>query len=78
MKKFGNPKNPSPIYETIRTLMERISPLMIDSSAVKELIAMVADHLDGKGEEYDEEQDESPTVRGLKLLQVWIIIIVRP
>ena len=70
MKKFGNPKNPSPIYETIKTLMERIAPLMIDSSAVKELISMVAKHLDGEGEEYDEEVDETPTVRGLKLLQV--------
>ena len=70
MKKFGNPKNPSPIYETIKTLMERVAPLMIDSSAVKELISMVAKHLNGEGEEYDEEVDETATVRGLKLLQV--------
>ena len=70
MKKFGNPNQPSPLYETIRTLMERIAPLVIDVAAIKELVAIVAEHVEGLAEPFQEQADETAEVRGLKLLQV--------
>ncbi|XP_022079543.1 sister chromatid cohesion protein PDS5 homolog A-B-like [Acanthaster planci] len=69
LKKFGNPSQPTPTFDTIKTLMERIAPLVIDANAIKELIGIVAEHVEGIAEPFEERADETTEVRGLRLLQ---------
>lgn len=70
MKKFGNPQNPSPLYETMKTLMERIAPLLIDSAAIEEVVKLVAAQANGTGDEVEGVSFRILEERGLKLLQV--------
>ncbi|XP_038055315.1 sister chromatid cohesion protein PDS5 homolog A-B-like [Patiria miniata] len=69
LKKFGNPSQSTPTFDALKTLMERIAPLVIDANAIKELIGIVSDHVEGIADPFEERAEESTEVRGLKLLQ---------
>lgn len=63
------------ILETIKALLDRAAPVMVDSSCVKVLLTMVKNIIEGLAEEDDEfdEQDDSDTtkaIKGMKLLVV--------
>ncbi|XP_033631571.1 sister chromatid cohesion protein PDS5 homolog A-B-like [Asterias rubens] len=71
MKKFGTTgTQKTPTYDTLKTLMERISPLVVDANAVKELVTIVYDHVEGIADEFEDRAEEQTEVRGLKLLQI--------
>ncbi|XP_077983606.1 sister chromatid cohesion protein PDS5 homolog A-like isoform X2 [Glandiceps talaboti] len=69
MMKIGNPKQATPFYECVKTLLERIAPLMIDVPAVAALCKLVHDQIEGVGEDFDDvfSKDTVP-YRGIKLL----------
>ena len=74
MKKFGTTgTQKTPTYDTLKTLMERISPLVVDANAVKELVTIVYDHVEGIADEFEDRAEEQTEVRGLKLLQVSVL-----
>eukprot|EP00057_Strongylocentrotus_purpuratus_P033215 XP_790621.2 PREDICTED: sister chromatid cohesion protein PDS5 homolog A [Strongylocentrotus purpuratus] len=77
MKKFGNPQNPSPLYETMKTLMERIAPLLIDSAAIEEVVKLVAAQANGTGDEVEGVSFRILEERGLKLLQILSLVYPR-
>ncbi|XP_071490773.1 LOW QUALITY PROTEIN: sister chromatid cohesion protein PDS5 homolog A-like [Diadema antillarum] len=77
MKKFGNPKNPSPMYETMKTLMERIAPLLIDSAAIEEVVKLVAAQANGTADEVEGLTERRLEERGLKLLQILALVYPR-
>ncbi|XP_077867919.1 sister chromatid cohesion protein PDS5 homolog A-B-like [Saccoglossus kowalevskii] len=69
MMKIGHPKQTNPFYESVKTLLERIAPLIIDVPAVTALIKIVCDQVDGVGEDFDDANDEDTVQhRGMKLL----------
>ncbi|XP_070552644.1 sister chromatid cohesion protein PDS5 homolog B-like [Ptychodera flava] len=69
MMKIGNPKQVTPFYESVKTLLERIAPLMIDSMAVSALCKLVQDQIEGVGEDFDDVSEEDTVAnRGMKLL----------
>ena len=71
MKKFGSTgQQQTPTYETIKTLMERIAPLVVDANAVKELVTIVYNHVEGTADDFEDRAEEQTEVRGLRLLQV--------
>ncbi|XP_071951417.1 sister chromatid cohesion protein PDS5 homolog A-B-like isoform X2 [Antedon mediterranea] len=74
MKKFGDPANPSAMFETVQKLLERSAPFTIDSEAVKSLIEYVAKEASGQGDEISGEAEEGALVRGLQLLQTLSVI----
>nr|XP_054754844.1 sister chromatid cohesion protein PDS5 homolog A-like [Lytechinus pictus] len=77
MKKFGNPKNPSPLYETMKTLMERIAPLLIDSAAIEEVVKLVAAQANGTADEVEGVSERVVEERGLKLIQILALVYPR-
>lgn len=66
LKKLGNPVMTNVYYMTVKQLLERIAPVLIDASAVKELINLVSESLGGECSI----EDIGPLAaeRGLKLL----------
>ncbi|XP_031550354.1 sister chromatid cohesion protein PDS5 homolog A-like isoform X2 [Actinia tenebrosa] len=63
------------ILETVKALLDRAAPVMVDASCVKVLLSIVKNIIEGLGEEDDEfdEQDDSDTtkvIKGMKLLVV--------
>ena len=73
----------NPIAETIRALVDRAAPLLVDSDAVKELMKLIKDSLDIlRDEDLDSDlQDElvsrSQGKKGLVLLIVSLITHVK-
>ena len=68
MKKMGHPTPQNYVYSTVKVLLERIAPVMIDSVAIQELVAFVSDAVKGTGEICDE--IPNATENGMKLLLV--------
>lgn len=63
------------ILETVKALLDRAAPVMVDTSCVKVMLSMVKSIIEGVGEEDDDfdEQDDSDTtkaIKGMKLLVV--------
>ena len=68
MKKLGNPTPQNYVYSTVKVLLERIAPVMIDSVAIQELVSFVSDAVKGTGQICDE--IPNATENGMKLLLV--------
>ena len=68
MKKLGNPTPQNYVYSTVKVLLERIAPVMIDSVAIQELVSFVSDAVKGTGAICDE--IPNATENGMKLLLV--------
>ena len=70
LKKMGNPIPQNPLYNHVKQLFERISPVMIDSLAVKALMDLIDDAVNGIGEICEKEDIPDPIDNGMKLLTV--------
>ena len=70
LKKMGNPIPQNPLYNHVKQLFERISPVMIDSLAVKALMDLIDDAVNGIGEICEKEDIPGPVDNGMKLLTV--------
>ena len=67
---MGNPIPQNPLYNHVKQLFERISPVMIDSLAVKALMDLIDDAVNGIGEICEKEDIPYPVDNGMKLLTV--------
>ena len=67
---MGNPIPQNPLYNHVKQLFERISPVMIDSLAVKALMDLIDDAVNGIGEICEKEDIPDPIDNGMKLLTV--------
>ncbi|XP_014675735.1 PREDICTED: sister chromatid cohesion protein PDS5 homolog B-like [Priapulus caudatus] len=67
LKKLGNPTQNNVFYMTIKALLERIAPVMIDYDSVLQLLRYVDDSVRGLGE-IDDEIGIKGSERGLQLL----------
>ncbi|XP_078602291.1 sister chromatid cohesion protein PDS5 homolog A-B-like [Branchiostoma floridae x Branchiostoma japonicum] len=62
---FGQKGPASPFYDTVKNLLEKVSPLIIDPSAVDQLFKLLNDTMEGLG---DEDLGDSGQERGLQLI----------
>ena len=67
---MGNPIPQNPLYNHVKQLFERISPVMIDSLAIKALMDLIDDAVNGIGEICEKEDIPEPVENGMKLLTV--------
>ena len=67
---MGNPIPQNPLYNHVKQLFERISPVMIDSLAIKALMGLIDDAVNGIGEICEKEDIPDPVENGMKLLTV--------
>ena len=74
MKKLGNPTPQNYVYSTVKVLLERIAPVMIDSVAIQELVSFVSDAVKGTGAICDE--IPNATENGMKLLLVGTMVML--
>ncbi len=70
LKKLGNPIPQNPVYQHVKQLFERISPVMIDALAIKALMGAIDDAVNGIGEICEREDIPNPVENGMKLLLV--------
>ena len=68
MKKVGNPVPSNVMYNTVKVLLERIAPVMIDSIAIQDLVNFVSQAVKGSGDICDDIPEA--TENGMKLLLV--------
>ncbi|KAK2179962.1 hypothetical protein NP493_464g01004, partial [Ridgeia piscesae] len=66
MKKVGNPVPSNVMYNTVKVLLERIAPVMIDSIAIQDLVTFVSQAVKGSGDICDDIPEA--TENGMKLL----------
>ncbi|CAH1267920.1 PDS5B [Branchiostoma lanceolatum] len=62
---FGQKGPASPFYDTVKNLLEKVSPLIIDPSAVDQLFRLLNDTMEGLG---DDDLGDSGQERGLQLI----------
>ncbi|KAI8502919.1 Sister chromatid cohesion protein PDS5 A [Branchiostoma belcheri] len=62
---FGQKGPASPFYDTVKNLLEKVSPLIIDPSAVDQLFKLLNDTMEGLG---DEDLGDLGQERGLQLI----------
>lgn len=67
---MGSPIPQNILYSQVKTLLERVAPVMIDVLAVKALMTFVADSVTGIGESV--EDIPNATEKGMKLLLVGV------
>jgi hypothetical protein len=71
LRKVGGPPGQNQYYYSlVKSLLERIAPVMIDSQGIKELVGMVGELLTGFGPLAD--IVENPSEKGIRLLVVSI------
>ena len=72
LRKVGGPPGQNQFYyNLVKSLLERIAPVMIDSAAVKELVSLVGELLTGAMPLAD--MVENAAEKGIKLLQVSLV-----
>ena len=65
---MGNDIPQNYLCGTVRTLLERVAPVMIDSTAIKALLRLLDDAINGLGEHVDDIPNNVES--GMKLLHV--------
>ena len=70
LKKTGNPIPSNYLYTHVKMILERVAPVMIDSTAIKALMKFIDDAVCGLGEICDDVPDAIE--KGMKLLLVRI------
>lgn len=73
LKSLGFPVQTNSFYMIIKQLMERIAPIMIDYEGLLMLFNYVSDSLIGDGELDTQMNLSNSAIRGLQLIQVWIL-----
>ena len=68
LKKTGNPIPQNTMYTTVKTLLERVAPVMIDCAAVQEVLKFIDDAVLGLGE--INEEVPHAVEKGMKLLLI--------
>lgn len=74
LKKLGNPTQNNVFYMTIKALLERIAPVMIDYDSILQILRYVDDSVRGLGE-IDDEIGIKGSERGLQLLLVGLMLV---
>ncbi|XP_071847616.1 sister chromatid cohesion protein PDS5 homolog A-B-like [Apostichopus japonicus] len=71
MKKFSQSKSgTSLVYNTVKTLMERVAPLIQDMESTREFLKIVVGYIEGNGEEIKGVTNKEIVQKALKLLQM--------
>jgi len=67
----------NPILETIKALLDRASPVMVDAACVKVLLELVKNLLEGLGEDEEEASDDVDidTQRGNKGMELLVVSV---
>ncbi|KAJ8028379.1 Sister chromatid cohesion protein PDS5-like B-B [Holothuria leucospilota] len=68
MKRFSSQKA-TLLYNTVKTLMERIAPLIQDAAATREFLSLLVAYVDGKGKEVKGQENKEIIRKGLRLMQ---------
>lgn len=76
LKSLGFPVQTNSFYMTIKQLMERIAPIMIDHQGLLMLFNYVSDSLIGDGELDAQMNLHNSAVRGLHLIHVSVILVL--
>ena len=66
LKKMGNPTPQNVFYTCIKTFLERIAPVLIDSKSMRTLLQMVTSQINGTSDQIADPNGE----RGRQLLLV--------
>lgn len=71
MKKFSQSKSGTNlVYNTVKTLMERVAPLIQDMESTREFLKIVVGYIEGNGEEIKGVTNKEIVQKALKLLQM--------
>lgn len=73
LRKVGSPPGQNQFYyNLVKSLLERVAPVMIDAVAIKELVGLVGELLTGFGPVADTVENASE--KGIKLLLVCLVL----